>query len=178
MEKRIYTIGGTLWYQEQLTYEEVGAASVTLSQFSKIFEGEKLKFSEIAGKIYEAGLVPQLFAVVLKPHYPDPWSFVKHWFFRLAHRVSRRNLARTLKLEEIFGVLADFFFINTQWIENLMTSNDLSDTRTKALSVMQTMMGLLFPLGTLPSSSPAVTSPGSSQPSDSSEAQKQSPSGS
>lgn len=171
-DKTVYSIAGTWWYQEQLTYEEIGEAGGILSQFSKAFEEEELKFADVAKKIYDAGLVPLLFAIILKPYYPNPWNFIKHWFFRILHRISRKNLARTMKLEEMFGVLADFFFINTEWIERLISSSEQSDTRRKALSMMQSMMGLLFPLKTLQSSSPTETSPGSKPPGDSSSDQK------
>jgi hypothetical protein len=172
-DKTVYSIAGTRWYQEQLTYEEIGRAGDILSQFSKMFEEEKLKFSDVAKRIYEAGLVPNLFAIILKPHCPTPWTFTGHWFFRILHRISRKNLARTMKLEEMFGVLADFFFINTEWIERLISSSEQSDTRRKALTMMQTMMGILFPLKTLPSSSPTETSAESKPPGVSSSDQKQ-----
>ena len=158
IDKTVYSIAGTRWYQEQLTYEEIGRSGDILSQFSKMFEEEKVKFSDVAKRIYEAGLVPNLFAIILKPHCPTPWAFVSHWIFRILHRISRKNLARTMKLEEIFGVLADFFFINTSWIESLMISSDGSDAKNKALLMIQVLMGGVFPSMISPSSSPGETS--------------------
>jgi len=172
MEKRIYSIGGTQWYQEQLTYEEVGEAAELLSSFSKFFDAKKLSFGEIAKKIYDAGLVPVLFKLILKPYHPGFIAFMKHWIFRLLNRVSWDNLARTMKLEEMFSVLADFFFINTEWIERLINSSEPSDGRMKAMSMMQAVMGVPLPSTISSSSSPEAISPGSSQPSDSSTTQK------
>lgn len=172
MEKRIYSIGGTQWYQDQLTYEEVGKTAEILSSFSKFFDAEKLSFGEIAKKIYDAGLVPVLFRLILKPYHPGVIALVLHWLFRLLNRVSRNNLARTMKLEEMFSVLADFFFINTEWIERLISSSEPSDGRMKAMSVMQAVMGMPLPSMISSSSSPEAISPGSSQQSSSSEPQK------
>ena len=168
MEKRIYLISGTRWYQEQLTYEEVGKAADLLSSFSKFFDAEKLSFGEIAKKIYDAGLVPEIFRLILKPYHPGIIPLMLHWLFRLLNRVSRGNLARTMKLEEMFSVLADFFFINTEWIERLISSSEPSDGRMKAMSVMQAVMGVPLPSMISSSSSPEAISPGLTQPSASS----------
>lgn len=172
MEKRIYSISGTRWYQEQLTYEEVGKAAELLSSFSKFFDGEKVSFGDIAKKIYDAGLVPVLFRLILKPYRPGIVPFMLHWLFRVLNRVSRGNLARTMKLEEMFGVLADFFFINTEWMERLLSSGEPSDGRMEAMSVMQALTGIPPPSKISSSSSPEAISPASIQPNDSSAAPK------
>jgi hypothetical protein len=172
MEKRIYSIGGTRWYQEQLTYEEVGKAAELLSSFSNFFDAEKLSFGEIAKKIYDAGLVPELFRLILKPYYPGIVPILLHWLFRLLNRVSRNNLARQMKLEEMFSVLADFFFINTEWMERLLSSGEPSDGRMEAMSVMQALTGITLPSKISSSSSPEATSPESIQQNASSATQK------
>lgn len=156
-EKRIYTIAGTKWYQGPLTYEELGSIGKLVPNFNEMFKKEDIRFGEVAQNIYDAGLIPGFFYLVLKPHYPSPWAFLAHWFFRIARRTRRKNLARTMTLEEIFAVIADFFFINTSWIESLMTSDDTSGSRMKGLLMMQTMLGFPLPLPTSLSFSPAGT---------------------
>jgi hypothetical protein len=156
-EKKIYTIAGTQWYMNALTYEELGTALDSVSGFSESFIGGK-SFGEIAKHAFDKGLVPGLFRVILKPYHPDLRSFVTHWFYRLLHRVDRNNLAKKLTLEEIFAILGDFFFLNTSWIGNLTNLSDASGAKSRALLMIQVLMGGVFPSTILPSSSPEATS--------------------
>jgi hypothetical protein len=156
-DKKIYAIAGTQWYQSQLTYEELGKALDIVSGFSESFVEQK-SFGEIAKQAYERGLVPSLFRVALKPYHPDVRSFITHWFYRLLYRIDRNNLAKPLTPEEIFAILGDFFFINTSWIENLTNLNDGSGVKSRALMMIQALMGGIFPPMISPLSSPGATS--------------------
>ena len=165
-EKKIYAIGRTQWYQAPLTYEELGNALDVVSGFSEsLVEGKS--FGEIAKQAYDRGLVPGLFRVTLKPYHPDLKTFVSHWFYRIVDKIDPSNLAKKLTPEEIFVVLGDFFFINTSWIEKLTSSSDGSGVKSRALLMIQVLMGGVFPSTISPSSLPGETSTLSKPQSDS-----------
>jgi len=154
---KVYRIAGLDWSQDEILYPDWGKALELLKEFEDYFKGESTTFGSVAGSIYKAGLAPKLFRLVLKPHLPDWKARLKYLFYHLMGRIDRENLTETLTLPEIFAVIADFFFINTQWIESLMSSGSESDT--KALTLIQAVLGsAAFPLRRSSSSSPRETS--------------------
>lgn len=166
---KVYRIQGVDWYQGQLLYPDWGKALELLSDFEDYFKGETQTFAEVAKKIYEAGLAPKLFALILNPYLPDWKARLKYRVLRLLGKVDRENLTRTLSLQAVFRVIADFFFINTEWIGNLMSSPNESDTR--ALTMIQGILGMGgLPLMRSSSSSPRETSAALTPQSDSSPA--------
>jgi hypothetical protein len=114
--RKKYSIKRMFFYQDELTYEEDGLAKESLKTFEAAFDSEQKQFGQIIEKIYNSGVVPDLFRIILKPYQP---TFVhKLWnaFWARYYHLDRSQIVRTMKNSEIAAVIGDFFLLNTSWM--------------------------------------------------------------
>jgi len=122
-----YTFKNILFLQEELTYAEDGKVKKCLERLAGIFSGQ-ITLADALATIYDEGIAGELFAVILKPN--NGTIFHKLWnrFWAWKHGVnlsnvgdvkSREPIIAFLKNSEIMEVLADFFVLNTNWMNGL-----------------------------------------------------------
>lgn len=116
--KKTYSIKHTLWYQEELTYEEDGRAKEVLKKLEAAFDGQEKHFGQILETLYDAGVVPDLFKVILKPYQPTPLHALWNRFWARWYHIDRNRIIGVMKNSEIAAVVADFFLFNTSWMGN------------------------------------------------------------
>ena len=112
MKKR-YSIKRTLWFIEELTYEEDGRAKELLKKIEEAFQGEEKTLGVILEKVYDSGVVPDLFTIILKPYQPTFLHALWNAFWARHHHLDRSNIKQlvgVMKNSEIGAVLSDFFF--------------------------------------------------------------------
>jgi len=159
VHERVYRIRGTLWRQEELTYPQDGQIREMLEEVDQAFVGldpSTTSMGVVTAKLYDAGLIPKLFGIILRPHHANPGVWLKNVVLRFLFRLDREDLPTTgrMKNSEIVEVVKDFFLLNTQWMWPSSTSPSASGSAT--MNLLQTMMGPSA--STSPStSSPAAT---------------------
>lgn len=145
MKKR-YSIKRTLWFIEELTYEEDGRAKELLKKIEEAFQGEEKTLGVILEKVYDSGVVPDLFTIILKPYQPTFLHALWNAFWARHHHLDRSNIKQlvgVMKNSEIGAVLSDFFLLNTSWISSWGNSSEQSGGSLKSPG---SPMSLLFPL--------------------------------
>jgi hypothetical protein len=121
-----YWIKRTLWYQAELNYEEDGRAKECLKKLEEAFQDEEKSFGVIIEKIYDSGVVPDLFKVILKPYQPTLLHAMWNAFWSRRYRIDMTQIVKVMKNTEIAVVVSDFFLLNTSWIGGLGNSSDKS----------------------------------------------------
>lgn len=153
-----YSIKRTLWFISELTYEEDGRAKEILKNLESAFESDEKQIGQIIEKIYDSGVVPDLFAIILKPYQPTPVHTLWNAFWARYYHLDRSKIPQlvgVMRNSEIAAVVSDFFLLNTSWIGNWGNSSDGS---AGSLSPPRSPMGILFPLTRSSTTSPKETS--------------------
>lgn len=152
-----YSIKRTLWYQDELTYEEDGRAKEILKKLEELFQGDDRSFGSILEKAYDAGLIPDLFKIILKPYQPTILHALWNAFWARHYHLNLSNipeLVGVMKNSEIGLVGRDFFLLNTSWIGSSGSSSDASAGSLK----LPRWLRIPFPRMRSSTSSPKETS--------------------
>jgi len=153
MKKR-YSIKRTRWYQDELTYEEDGQAKECLKKLEEAFQGDEKTFGIIIEKVYDSGVIPDLFKVILKPYQPTILHALCNAFWSRWYHLDRTQIVKVMKNSEIGVVVSDFFLLNTSWMGS---SGNSSGESTGSLKLPSSLTSL-FPRMRSSTSSPKETS--------------------
>jgi hypothetical protein len=120
MTRRTYRIRGTLWKQEQLTYDEFETIwKLTRGHFAGLdFADPKGGLADWIDRSIEKRILPRIAAVILKPHEPTPLH--KLWNRWAARRsgIKPEDLGTVISASPVLGeIVRDFFMLNVGWID-------------------------------------------------------------
>ena len=148
-EVAYYNLKGTTWKQEQNTYKENCLALEFLDRMQS-----ETKIDSIAlgvNQFLASPVLPELFAIVLKPHTPTPWAKLKQKFFAWKNKVDLNAPINAMQQWQMRKVLQDFFTLNlaSMWnsptlelVSNLISvnlKNQKSEQGGKSPSTMPSM---------------------------------------
>ncbi|MFI5250797.1 MAG: hypothetical protein ACHQQQ_00070 [Bacteroidota bacterium] len=120
--------------QEELTYAEDAQVKKCISKIAEISSGNVTLF-DVIGSIYDTGLLEELFAVILKPDHRTKFHQIWNWWWARYYGITlhpeipmngRKPIIGLLKNSEIMEVLADFFVLNTNWMNGLENLKQVS----------------------------------------------------
>lgn len=128
---KVYTIKGTTWIQEPMEYYTfLKALDLLRGRFEKFFAGEA-SAADLFDTVISGPVVPQVVHLVLRPHAKTPWGWALNRVRILMAGIDRDNPAASMTLQEVSGVVLDFFDLNISWIaawiEALMKSFTSTD---------------------------------------------------
>lgn len=134
MQPKRYTFHHIHLQQEELTFGEDGQIRGILAKIAAL-TNQNSTVGEILDAIYTAGIAEELFAVILKPREPTPLHMVwnKFWAWKAGVTVCGDSIIAILKNSQIIEVLADFFVLNTTWMQSFtaIASGSASGLKTE-----------------------------------------------
>lgn len=108
---------------EELTYDEDTALrEIVKGKIGEVLQLDMNNMITLLDKLHEAGVIMDLFKIVVKPYNPTPFHWMWNKFWQSYSGISDGEAIRKMKNSEIAAVLYDFFIINLSWMTNWANS--------------------------------------------------------
>lgn len=121
--RKSYRIRKMLFVMEELTYDEDTALrEIVKGKIGGVLQLDMNNMITLLDKLHEAGVIMDLFKIVVKPYNPTPFHWLWNKFWQLRSGISDGEAIRKMKNSEIAAVLYDFFTINLSWMTNWANS--------------------------------------------------------
>jgi len=154
---KVYRIQRMLFHMPEITYEEDGQVLRLIDDKLEGINRSVTGMLSALHSIYQSGVVPELFGIILKPYEPTPlhrwWN--RFWFWRSGNK-SIDQLTRKMPNSVWTEIAVDFFTVNAGFLERLLATVSSSGSILPVVTilsnaVMQTKRSLRTPPGTTPS---------------------------
>lgn len=135
-----YVVKGSLWCQDELSYEEDGPAKELLKRSSVILKENDQDILSIIDQLYDANVIPDLLDLVLKPFNPTPLH--RLWNLICLARLGRpKKIVSKMRNSEIGEVIRDFFTDNAASMVSAASSFFVSPSSFPAMGIMSPQPG-------------------------------------
>lgn len=122
----IYPIRRSLWYMPAISYEtdeKLIDIYKLMAECNAPEEGNEPDLQTILRRFYQSGIVPRLFALILRPYQPTFFHRIWNDFWCWKNKVDPANLQAGMSREEWGTIVTDFFVISGIGI---LPSNDFA----------------------------------------------------